>query len=84
MRALFAVCGLMVTLAAPAFAADAVKVRTGADGKKIYVAPPMIVHGKAHGPEVQFLMPRAKFTYEWPELVREPPPARDPDAAPAH
>jgi hypothetical protein len=83
MRALLAVLGLTVMLAAPARAADEVKVRVGADGKKIYVVPPVIVHGKAQRPEVQFLMPRAKVTYEWPELVREPPPARDPDGTPA-
>lgn len=83
MRALLLGLGLTVTVAAPAFAADEVKVRTGADGKKVYVAPPLIVHGKAHRPEALFFMPRAKFTYEWPELRREPAATPDPDPAPA-
>jgi hypothetical protein len=81
MRALLVVLGL--TVAVPAFAADEVKVRTGADGKKVYVAPPLIVHGKPHRPEAMFFMPRAKFTYEWPELRREPAPTADPDTSTA-
>jgi hypothetical protein len=83
MRALFLVLGLMVMVAAPASAADGVKIRTGADGKKIYVAPPLVVHGKAHQPEAVFVMPRAKFTYEWPELRREPAATPDPGSASA-
>lgn len=83
MRALLLVLGLTVTVAAPAFAADEVKVRTGADGKKVYVAPPVIVHGKPHRPEAMFFMPRAKFTYEWPELRREPAATPDPDTSTA-
>jgi hypothetical protein len=83
MRALFAALGLTVMLAAPAFAGDEVKVRTGADGRKVYVAPPVIVRGKTQRPEVQFFMPRAKISYEWPELRRDPPPTPDPDTPPA-
>jgi len=81
MRALLVVLGLTVMVAAPAFAGDDVKVRTGTDGKKVYVAPPLIVHGKPHRPEAMFFMPRAKFTYEWPELRREPAATSDPDTS---
>ena len=75
--------GLTLTVATPALAADGVKIRTGADGRKIYVAPPLIVQGKPHHPEAVFVMPRAKFTYEWPELRREPVATPDPDPAQA-
>jgi len=81
MRAAFLAVGLSFALAAPAAAADEVKVHIGADGKKTYVVPTMIVRGKPHRPEAVFFMPRAKVSYEWPDLRREPPAATDPDAA---
>lgn len=81
MRARFLALGLSFVLAAPALAADEVKVRIGADGKKTYVVPTMIVRGKPHRPEAVFFTPRAKVSYEWPELRRESPAPVDPDAA---
>lgn len=82
MRALLLALAFTFALAAPAAAADEVKVRIGADGKRTYVVPTMIVHGKPHRPEAVFFTPRAKVSYEWPELRREPSPAAvDPDAA---
>jgi hypothetical protein len=69
MRARWVLLGLTLTVATPALAADAV--------------PPLIVHGKPHHPEAVFVMPRAKFTYEWPELRREPVATPDPDPAQA-
>jgi hypothetical protein len=81
MRAWFLALAFTSVLAAPAIAADEVKVRVGADGKRTYVVAPVLVRGKPHRPEALLFMTRAKFTYEWPELRREPPPPADPDGA---
>jgi hypothetical protein len=60
-----------VGLAADAAPASTVKIQRGADGRRIYVVPPIVVRGKQQHPEAIFVYPRASVSYEWPELTRD-------------
>ena len=91
MRTTLLTIGFLLALGAKGAAAKEERVADGktqvhrrADGRLVYVAPPVIVEGKVQRPEALFVLPRPKISYEWPELKRDllPQVARDAERAP--
>jgi hypothetical protein len=89
MRAMLTTVGFVLTIGASVSVARAeepapprkeVRVERRADGKRVYVAPPLVVEGKIQRPEAFFVLPPPKVGYEWPELRRDLLPGIQADA----
>jgi hypothetical protein len=85
MRGVLLTLGLTLSLAPAVARADTPaprpQVQRRADGKIVYVAPPIVVEGKVQRPAAFFVLPRPQVSYVWPELERPrptaPPPPED-------
>jgi hypothetical protein len=74
------ILGLTISLGGSAARAEPAsplpRVERRADGKVVYVAPPIVIEGKVQRPAAFFVLPRPQVSYSWPELQRPRPAPR--------